>query len=325
LEEAEIRPGFLYRLKHKIGSLTKAMSTVFDQKVVKQLDFTSRKLQISSSGQKSSSKSDPASIWRPLQDTDNDVSYVRKWITSKTSHAHRDGQWPTPLLKIISKYEHDWRQDLINATEAGVDTSYWTRLHCYWSDTQACCPNWQIHPLYDVHLEPDEKASKRYRRFSYCHECGTFPEEDDKFCPRIPFSARAKEYRRLKRAYNKPHHRQPFPYPTKMMADPSVHYLRRASSRTLKTALEAINLASYTLRNPAVLRPICSTVRRTHANFSGLLATIMGICFIVIVGGLVIGFPLRSYSRKRRPFSFPSLISLCNCTLHPPLISSVQQ
>jgi hypothetical protein len=126
LEEAEIRPGFLYRLKHKIGSLTKAMSTVFDQKVVKQLDFTSRKLQISSSGQKSSSKLDPASIWRPLQDTDNDVSYVRKWITSKTSHAHRDGQWPTPLLKIISKYEHDWRQDLINATEAGVDTSYWT-------------------------------------------------------------------------------------------------------------------------------------------------------------------------------------------------------
>jgi hypothetical protein len=51
LEEAEIRPGFLYRLKHKIGSLTKAMSMVFDQKVLKQLDFTSRKLQISSSGQ----------------------------------------------------------------------------------------------------------------------------------------------------------------------------------------------------------------------------------------------------------------------------------
>jgi hypothetical protein len=64
-----------------------------------------------------------AGVWEKSEPRLNS-SYSKQSVSSKGSHANHDGNWPTPSLEIISKYEREWRQDLINATEAGVDTSY---------------------------------------------------------------------------------------------------------------------------------------------------------------------------------------------------------
>lgn len=151
---------------------------------------------------------------------------------------------------MTGPYQREWRRELAEAVQAGLETHHYTEPHFYWHLTRAGCPHAQLDPYTALTLEIDEMAHKRYKYVQMC--CAESDPDWDRGYSSVPYAAPKDIFRRpLKRAHFRSENFG------SLLVVPWKHQKNRTRCRR-RAWFEGIELAyldpsTYTLRNPELL------------------------------------------------------------------------